>query len=148
MTPDTIFSIANTTALAVWVVRILFQRARLAHTVVPVTAVTLFAALYVAVVAANWMGSEGGFSTLSGVAALFSNRWLLFAGWVHYLAFDLLVGRWEVLDAQRLGISRWLMAPILVATFMFGPAGWLLYVAVRTAYRRAPHRGVLASSLS
>jgi hypothetical protein len=47
---------------------------------------------------------------------------------LHYLAFDLLVGRWEVLDAQRLAISRWLMAPILVITFMFGPAGWLLYV--------------------
>jgi hypothetical protein len=40
--------------------------------------------------------SPGGFSTLAGVAVLFSNPWLLLAGWVHYLAFDLLIGSWEV----------------------------------------------------
>jgi hypothetical protein len=146
MTVDTIFLVANTTAFVAWVVLILFQRARWATTVVPVTAVTLFATLYVAVLGANWMGSEGGFSTLSGVATLFSSRWLLLAGWVHYLAFDLLVGRWEVLDAQRLAISRWLMAPILVITFMFGPAGWLLYVAVRLGFRRSPPPAALLAT--
>jgi len=29
------------------------------------------------------------------VAQLFENRWLLLAGWVHYLAFDLFIGAWE-----------------------------------------------------
>ena len=44
--------------------------------------------------------SSGGFSSLSDVATLFGNPWLLLAGWTHYLAFDLFVGSWEVRDAR------------------------------------------------
>jgi hypothetical protein len=43
--------------------------------------------------------TRGGFSSLAAVAELFSNQWLLLAGWVHYLAFDLFVGTWETRDA-------------------------------------------------
>jgi hypothetical protein len=50
---------------------------------------------------------------------------------VHYLAFDLFVGGWEVRDAQERGIRHLLVVPALVLTFLFGPAGWLLYVATR-----------------
>ena len=55
-----------------------------------------FAALYTVLIAIHFAGSEGGFSSLPDVALLFSNPWLLLAGWIHYLAFDLLVGSWEV----------------------------------------------------
>ena len=65
------------------------------------------------------------------MALLFSNPWALLAGWVHYLAFDLFVGSWEVRDSQARGIPHWLVLPCLFLTFMFGPAGWLLYMAVR-----------------
>jgi hypothetical protein len=68
---------------------------------------------------------------------LFANRWLLLAGWVHYLVFDLLVGRWEVLDARDRQISHAVVIPCLLLTFMFGPAGWLLYVGIRSAFGRA-----------
>jgi hypothetical protein len=53
------------------------------------------------------------------------------AGWTHYLAFDLLVGNWEMRDATARGIPYALVLPCLVLTFLFGPAGWLLYVIVR-----------------
>jgi Domain of unknown function (DUF4281) len=66
------------------------------------------------------------------VAALFTNRWLLLAGWVHYLAFDLLIGSWETRDAQERGVPHLLLVPCLFFTFMFGPAGWLLYMGIRT----------------
>ena len=52
--------------------------------------------VYVAIIATTWGSSSGGFSSLADVSALFSNPWLLLAGWVHYLAFDLLVGSWVV----------------------------------------------------
>ena len=138
MTPDAVFSIANTVGLAAWLVLMIFQKRRWAADVVAVVAVVLFASIYVAIIAAQWLGSDGSFSSLDGVATLFSNRWLLLAGWVHYLAFDLLVGRWEVQDAARLGISPWLVAPVLVLTFMFGPAGWLSYMVVRAAAGSRP----------
>jgi hypothetical protein len=67
---------------------------------------------------------------------LFQNRAMLLAGWVHYLAFDLFVGSWEVRDAQRIGIAHYLVVPCLVLTFLFGPAGWLLYLLIRNVALR------------
>ena len=64
--------------------------------------------------------------------------WVLLAGWVHYLCFDLLVGCWEVRDARDRGVPYMLVIPCLVLTFMFGPAGWLLYQGVRSACPRQP----------
>jgi ABC-type uncharacterized transport system YnjBCD permease subunit len=92
----------------------------------------ILALVYVALVASHWSGSEGGFSSLPAVAALFSDPWILLAGWTHYLAFDLLVGNWEMSDARKRGIPYILVLPCLVLTFLFGPAGWLLYEAVRS----------------
>jgi hypothetical protein len=136
MDANTVFALANTTALVAWIVLILFQRKRWATDFVVTAAASLFAAAYVALLGPRWFGSTGGFDSLEGVAALFSDRWLLLAGWVHYLAFDLLVGRWEARDAAARGISAWLMAPILYLTFMFGPAGWLAYLLVRLTHAR------------
>jgi prepilin signal peptidase PulO-like enzyme (type II secretory pathway) len=133
MTPNQAFDILNLIALVAWVLLVLSPRlpgwtSTVTGTVVP----ALLAAAYVAIVVTNWAGSEGGFSSLSGVAALFSNPWILLAGWTHYLAFDLLVGNWEVHDARTRGIPNVLVLPCLVLTFLFGPAGWLLYVTARS----------------
>jgi hypothetical protein len=78
--------------------------------------------------------AEGSFQTLRGVSMLFSNPWLLVAGWLHYLAFDLLTGTWEARDAVSRGVPRWLLVPCLFLTLMFGPTGWLLYMLIRTRY--------------
>ena len=90
----------------------------------------LLAGLYIAIIVTKWGGSAGGFSSLPAVATLFSNPWLLLAGWTHYLAFDLLVGSWEVRDARDRGIPHLLVLPCLALTFLFGPAGWMLYMAL------------------
>jgi hypothetical protein len=63
---------------------------------------------------------------------LFSNPWLLLAGWIHYLAFDLLVGSWEARDAHDRGVRHLLVVPCLILTFLFGPIGWLIYLGIRT----------------
>jgi hypothetical protein len=95
----------------------------------------VFAALYTTIVISIFGRVPGGFSTLDGVGTLFSNPWLLLAGWVHYLAFDLLVGSWELEDAAERGIPHWMLVPCLLLTFLFGPAGWLLYRIVRSIRR-------------
>jgi hypothetical protein len=81
--------------------------------------------------AAHWGESKGSFSTLAAVAVLFSNRWLLLAGWIHYLAFDLFIGAWQVRDARAQAISHFLVIPCLLLTFLVGPVGLLLYFAIR-----------------
>ena len=87
---------------------------------------------YVIVLASSW-GAPGGFNSLSQVALLFSSKGALLAGWIHYLAFDLLIGRWQVdrvLAVGRPVLLLWLTVLCLFATLMFGPAGLLLFLVV------------------
>ena len=76
---------------------------------------------------------RGGFSSLSGVVSLFKSPRAVLAGWIHFLAFDLMVGLYIVTDAARLGITHWWLLPALFLTLMFGPAGLLLYLVIRYA---------------
>lgn len=78
------------------------------------------------------MPEGGGFGSLEGIGILFSNPYVLVAGWIHYLTFDLFVGAWEVNDSQKRGVSHWLVIPCLIFTFMLGPTGLALYLVIRT----------------
>jgi hypothetical protein len=128
---ETIFATANLMAVAGWLLLIVAPRNRwatqTAGTIIPIT----LAAVYLVLLAINWGGSRGGFSSLQDVAELFSNPWLLLAGWVHYLAFDLFVGTWEVRDSFENGLPRLLVVPCLLLTFLFGPLGFLAYHVTR-----------------
>jgi hypothetical protein len=136
MSPHDAFPVLNALATAGWALLLLFPKKRWAREAVAGTAIpALLAILYVAIVAFELRGSEGGFASLEAVAALFSAPWILLAGWVHYLAFDLLIGSWEVRDAGEREIPHLLVVPSLVLTFLFGPAGWLLYLVTRSASR-------------
>jgi hypothetical protein len=134
MAPEQIFSVVNLLALIGWILLIVLPRQRwIAEVICGAAVPALLAAAYIVLIAANWRGSSGGFSTLGDVGLLFRNPWLLLAGWTHYLAFDLLVGSWEVRDARLRGINHLLVIPCLLMTFLFGPAGWLLYLGLRSA---------------
>ena len=69
--------------------------------------------------------------SLAGIGRLFDDPRLLLLGWVHYLAFDLWVASWEAEEGRRLGLSHWRVAPCLLLTFLLGPLGLLLFIAVR-----------------
>lgn len=152
---DTIFGAINLMAIAGWI-------ALLAGPLMPVLSQriaaflcpTLLALTYVALIAAALSGLDGvapggegpspGFTTLDSVAAIFATREAVLTGWAHYLAFDLLVGAWEAREARRLGIPHWLVVPCLVLTFVAGPAGFLVFLALRWPYRRSSLRQVPA----
>lgn len=57
-------------------------------------------------------------------------------GWIHFLAFDLLVGRWAYLDSRQRGLSAWLVSPALFFVLMVGPFGLLLYLGLRSLVER------------
>ena len=138
MTADQIFTISNPLAAIGWVLlAVAPQREWITRVVTGIVIPAIFAVAYVAIVLWTFAGAEGSFSSLRGVQQLFANPWLLLAGWLHYLAFDLLIGTWEARDAVARGISRWLLIPCLFLTFMFGPTGWLLYMIVRRRTRGA-----------
>ena len=83
--------------------------------------------------------------TLAGVAATLGTSAGAALGWAHFLAFDVLVGRWAYLDSRERGISAWVMAPVLFFILMLGPIGFLLYLGVR-AIQVARRRGVAAAA--
>ncbi|MEW5916675.1 MAG: ABA4-like family protein [Gemmatimonadota bacterium] len=141
MTADWLFSILNLVAIAAWLPMIVVPRARWASAIIPVVVPVLLGVIYVALVVVALPQSEGSFSSLAGVRALFENPWGLLAGWTHYLAFDLFIGGWEVRDAQQRGIPHLLVLPTLVLTFLFGPGGLLLYLGIRLL---APNKGAQA----
>ena len=144
MTMEGVFSACNLLALAGWILLVTVPRNRLAMmlagTVVPLT----LAVIYLTVFALHARESTGGFSSLAGVAELFANHWLLLAGWVHYLAFDLFIGAWETRDALARRVPRLLLAPCLVMTFMLGPIGLLCYHIVRARTHEPLDGAVLA----
>jgi len=131
MTPEKVFSIVNPIAVVGWILLIAVPRQRWAANVAAWAIPGLLAIAYVSVVATHIIGSPGGFSSLPAVATLFANPWLLLAGWIHYLAFDLFVGSWEARDARERGVPHLALVPCLLLTFLFGPAGWLLYLLAR-----------------
>jgi hypothetical protein len=148
MSAEQLFSTLNLLTMASWVPLVLMPRARWASTILPVAVPVLLAAVYAVLVAASLGHGAGGFSSLAAVRALFENRWGLLAGWTHYLAFDLFIGGWEVRDAQRHGVRHLLVVPTLVLTFLLGPVGLLLYLAIRWVVMRAPRVTQLAAQRS
>jgi hypothetical protein len=136
MSADQIFSIANSAAVFCWILLATFPgRHRVTQAVAGTAMPALLAVAYVAIVIAVFPRANGSFSTLAGVRELFANPWVLLAGWLHYLAFDLLIGTWEARDSVERGVSRWALVPCLILTLMFGPAGWLAYSGVRLVHR-------------
>jgi hypothetical protein len=137
MTADQIFTIANPLAAIGWILlAVAPHREWVTRIVTGLVIPAIFAVAYVAIVVTTFAGAEGSFGSLRGVQQLFSNPWLLLAGWLHYLAFDLLIGTWEARDARERGVPHFLLVPCLFLTLMFGPAGWMVYLAVRAAGSR------------
>lgn len=134
MTPEGVFSMASTTALVAWVLLAVRPGAAWVRLVTARVVPIAFAVVYAVIIALRFGRGDGGFGSLADVSALFQDPWTLLAGWIHYLAFDLLTGVWETRDAARRGVPHWLVVPCLFLTFMFGPAGWLAYVIVSQRY--------------
>ncbi|MBW3599477.1 MAG: DUF4281 domain-containing protein [Planctomycetes bacterium] len=137
MTPEAFFTLSNGVSLVGWLLLIVAPRWKWsARLICPVVAPFLLGLVYIGLLLSLLGQLDGGFGTLEEVARLFENRYALLAGWVHYLAFDLFVGSWQVRDAQRLGISHGFVVPCLILTLLFGPAGLVLYFVVRWAAAR------------
>jgi len=131
--PDLIFSLANLTAMIGWAILILLPRRFAVIRFLPKYAIpALLAFGYSGLMLTQFFRVEGGgFGSLLEVRALFENDALLLAGWLHYLAFDLFVGVWIAERSDALRIPRLVQTVFLLATFMFGPVGLLLFLATR-----------------
>lgn len=135
--PELLFKICNNWAVLNWLLLIFAFRWKYTRPLIFSVSIVLLASLYTFLIVSTFGKTQGGFGSLEQVSNLFDNRWALLAGWVHYLAFDLLVGCWISADARRNGIAHLAVVPCLFFTFMLGPFGYLLYRTVRLYKRPA-----------
>jgi Domain of unknown function (DUF4281) len=139
MTADQVFSIANAAALVGWIVlaaAVIFKRPFWRDQIAGRAFPMALAILYTALIVFFFGQAEGGFGSLADVQKLFTAPWVVVAGWVHYLAFDLFVGAWIARQIMELGLPRWLLIILLPLTFMFGPVGYLGFEAARVTFIR------------
>lgn len=124
------FSAAGSLAMLGWAALILLPRWQRLIGILRYGVVAVLAGLYAVLILRYFFGiAGGGFGSIAEVRVLFMSDPVLLAGWVHYLAFDLLVGLWIAERADAARIHRVLQAPVLAATFLFGPIGLLLHEA-------------------
>ncbi len=134
MTPTEVFSIAGMITMPMWILMILLPKWKVTRflidfKVIPLLLSTIYA-IYIFL--AIQIGGGMDFGSLESVMALFTEENAVLAGWVHYLAFDLMVGMWMLDQNKKIGIHQLLMAPCLFGTFMFGPVGFLLFFIIKT----------------
>src|SRR5687768_3123268 len=126
------YTVLNTSSMPLWLAMIIAPRARLTARMMksaPGLQVALGAA-YDAFLASGvaQSGKMIDFSDPDAVRAALSQPEFFLAGWAHYIAFDLFVGRWIWEDALARDRAPRLA---LLLTWLAGPAGLSLYLVQR-----------------
>jgi len=131
---DTLFQLSNLLVLPFWALMILLPRWRwtmriLRSPFVSATPALVYAALVLPRLGSIWPAIAK--PAVTGVATLLATPEGATIAWVHFLAFDLFIGRWIYLDSRERQLSALLIAPILFFALMLGPLGFLSYLLVR-----------------
>ena len=152
---EQIFGFANLWAMLCWVVLAFAPKREQIVTPLFYAGVGLLALTYAVLIVSllggmigGGTGSTGGtpdFTTLAGVQALFDSQGGATIGWIHYLAFDLLVGIWVARNADRHGYLRIVQIPILFFVFMAGPLGLVMYLILRLTCKGRPENSTVPS---
>jgi len=134
MSPDSIFQTCSTIAMVGWIVLLIISPfwSSFDKFLIGII-ITLFAIVYAWLIFQVFTpGDFEKFSSLNGVMDLFTDKTAVTAGWIHYLAIDLLTGIWIKKNAQKYNINHLILIPCLLVTFMLAPIGFLLYLLVRS----------------
>lgn len=137
---ETLFTGANLFVLPFWTLMVLLPNRKLTRWVMksylPYAAL---AGLYLFLFVTSFNNVEGIEALsdpnlkLADLAALFANPHVTATGWVHYLVFDLFVGRWIYWQGQESGVfTRHSLALCLFA----GPLGLLSHLLTDALWKR------------
>lgn len=134
MKPELVFQICNSIAPIAWLLMIFAPTWRWTKTLVLSGILPLLLGIiYFTLIILFFGEGEGNFNSLQGVMTLFTSPWGVTAGWIHYLAFDIFIGSWELSNGQKNGMSHFLIIPCLLLTFFFGPIGLILFYLLRAS---------------
>lgn len=134
MSNELVFTLVNVLALVAWVILVIFPFKTFTNQLLIGVVVTLLCITYAVLVYRMLQPADfNKFRSLAGVSSLLSEPGAALAGWIHYLAFDLLAGLFIANNAAKHGISYPWLLPCLLLTFLVGPVGLLLYLLFRWA---------------
>ncbi|WP_298423980.1 ABA4-like family protein [uncultured Kordia sp.] len=133
MTPSEVFSLVSKLAIFMWALLIFLPKWKVTRFFIDYKIIPIILSLIyvVYIIQAMQIGGFMDFGSLTSVMALFTEKNAVLAGWVHYLAFDLLIGMWILNQNETLKIHHLLIIPCLFGSFMFGPIGFLLFIIMK-----------------
>ncbi len=130
--PDQLFNLSQSIAVIGWAFLIFTPKWKYTSKLVTNLFIPSLLSVGYAIIIFTQLGSTSfDFDTLSSIRQLFKNDYMLLAGWIHYLVFDLFVGAWQLRDAQKRGISYWFVLPCLILTLFLGPIGLISYLTIK-----------------
>jgi hypothetical protein len=133
------YQVVNVSTAPVWLAMIIAPRSRLTAWLVARSVWLLggLGAAYSGFLAAGALRGNGipDFRNPDSLRRALGSPEAFLAGWIHYLAFDLFVGRWIWREATGAGRR----VPVeLALTWMLGPVGLVTYLLRRSRF--APYR--------
>ena len=137
---DQIFQLSSLLVMPFWAIMIFLPHWRwtqrtIASPLIALPAALLYAALFLPQALSLLPALMD--PSLAAIGALLGTPTGATIAWVHFLAFDLFVGRWVYLDARQRGTTAWIVSPILFLVLMAGPLGFTLYLGARALVGRA-----------
>jgi hypothetical protein len=147
---ETIFQVSNLLVMPFWLLMILLPHWQWTRRICSSPWIAAPAALLYAILVIPSLATllpQLANPQLSAIAAALGTPEGATIAWVHFLAFDLFVGRWVYLDSRQWKITAWLVSPILFLVLMVGPLGLLIYLGLRTLLRRNAQPSTAASVL-
>ena len=131
MTNSEVFQLCNTAVLPAWVILMVFPKKPWRNLTIYTFCIFLSGVYALYVFRDISAFDPASFSSLHGVKQLFAREEVILAGWIHYLAFDLLVGNWIVNQSIKYGIRHLWVVPSLFLCFMLGPIGYLTFSGIK-----------------
>ena len=132
----TLFKIAGF-AMPMWALLILLPKWRVTQwlarsALVPAALALLYVIGIGALISASGLGFMSEFGTADGVSRLMSRSEIALVAWIHFLAFDQLVGIFIYRDnMHHRYVPLVVQSVILFLTLMVGPVGFLAYYLLR-----------------
>ena len=148
---DTLFSLSNILTMPFWLLMILLPTWRWTERLMQsVWTVAPAALAYVILVLPGMLSLLPLLANpqLGTIAALLGTPAGATIGWIHFLAFDLFVGRWAYLDSRQRRLHPVLASITLFFILMFGPLGFILYLITRSLFARQSNRMIATPASS
>ena len=148
---DTLFSLSNILTMPFWFLMILLPTWRWTERLMQsVWTVAPAALAYVILVLPGMLSLLPLLANpqLGTIAALLGTPAGATIGWIHFLAFDLFVGRWAYLDSRQRRLHPVLASITLFFILMFGPLGFMLYLIMRSLFARQSNRMIATPASS